>query len=96
MTQYSLLVHGNARTQPTAEDWDAFLAEARQSGLFSGGSAMGKRVVLGDIKTAKSCDHIAGYMRFDTDDEQKLLALLNHHPVVRHGGSVALYELPRT
>ncbi len=96
MTQYILLIQGNAKTKPSAEEWNQFFTAARQSGLFEGGSAMGKRAVLGDAQSAKSSDHIVGYMRFDAEDKQELLNLLKQHPVVMHGGSVELCELPKS
>jgi hypothetical protein len=96
MTQYILLIHGNEKTTPIPEEWDQFFTAARESGLFAGGSAVGKRIVLGDTQTAKSSDHIVGYMRFDAEDQQKLLDLLKRHPVVMHGGSVELCELPES
>lgn len=96
MTQYILLIHGNAKTKSSSAEWDQFFAAARQSGMFEGGSAMGQRVVLGDTQSAKASDHIVGYMRFDADDKQKLLGLLERHPVVKHGGSVELCELPKS
>jgi len=96
MTQYILFIQGNAKTKSTPEEWDQFFTAARQSGLFEGGSAIGKRVVVGDTLTAKSTDHITGYMRFDAEDRQKLLDLLKRHPVVIHGGSVVLCEMPKS
>jgi hypothetical protein len=96
MTQYILLIQGNAKSESTAEEWDQFFAAAQESGLFRGGSAIGDRVVVGDTQTAKSSEHITGYMRFDSDDKQKVLDLLKRHPVVLHGGSVELCELPKS
>lgn len=96
MTQYILLIHDNAKTEPTAAQWDQFFAAAGQSGLFEGGSAIGKRVILGDTLSAKSSDHLVGFMRFNADDKQKLLDLLQSHPVVLHGGSVELCEMPES
>ena len=96
MTQYILLIQGNEKTKPTTQEWDQFFTAARQSGLFAGGSAVGQRVVLGDTQSAKSIDHIVGYMRFDAEDKQKLLDLLKLHPVVIHGGSVELCEMPKS
>jgi hypothetical protein len=92
--QYLLLIHNNAKTPSTGAEWEQFFAAARQSGLFQGGSEIGKREVLGDTQSAKSSAHIVGYMRFDADDKQKLLDLLKRHPVVLHEGSVELCELP--
>lgn len=96
MTQYLLLIHDNTTSDTTGADWDLFISAARQSGLFQGGSALGERVVIGDARTAKSTEHIAGYMRFDSDDRQKILDLLQQHPVVLRGGSVELCEMPKT
>ena len=35
-------------------------------------------------------------MRFDAEDRAKLLELLKQHPVVLHGGSVELCEMPKS
>jgi hypothetical protein len=35
-------------------------------------------------------------MRFDSEDKEKLLALVNQHPVILHGGTVELCELPKS
>jgi hypothetical protein len=96
MTQYILFIHGNTKTNPTPREWDQFFAAAHQSGLFKGGSEIGKRIILGDTQTAHPSQHIVGYMRFDADNKQKLLDLLQQHPVVIHGGSVELCEMPKS
>lgn len=96
MTQYILFIHGNETSKPAAEEWDDFFAAARLSGLFEGGSEIGSRIVLGNSRPAKSSEHIIGYMRFDAEDRQTLLKLLEKHPVVLHGGTVELCELPKS
>lgn len=96
MTQFILLIHGNAKTVASPDEWNHFFTEAKESGLFEGGSAIGDRIIIGDTQSAKSSGHIVGYMRFDSDDKQKLIALVKRHPVVAHGGSVELCELPKT
>jgi hypothetical protein len=96
MTQYLLLIQNNETTPTTAEEWERFLAAATASGMFRGGSEIGDRMVLGNTRTAVPSAHLAGYMRFDADDRQKLLGLLQLHPVIVHGGSVELCELPRS
>jgi hypothetical protein len=96
MTQYILLIQGNLKSDSTPEEWEVFFTSARQSGLFKGGSEIGKRMVIGDVHSAKSTDHIVGFMRFDSDDRQKILDLLEKHPVVLHGGSVELCEMPNS
>ncbi len=96
MTQYILFIHDNTESDPTLKEWGEFLDAARKSGLFKGGSAIGERITIGNAETAKSSDHIGGYMRFDAEDRQEVLALLQTHPVVVHGGSVELCEMPRS
>lgn len=96
MTQYILFIHGNTTTTPTEKDWDQFFVLAKASGLFQGGSEIGRRMFIGDTKNARSSDHIEGYMRFDADDRQLVLDLLARHPVVLHGGTVELCEMPRS
>lgn len=96
MPQYILLIQNNANTASTPAEWNAFFAAAQASGLFRGGSAIGRRVILGDASQAQSTDHLVGYMRFDADDKQPLLALLKQHPVILHGGSAELCELPES
>ena len=96
MTQYLVLIQNNTTSPTTPAEWDHFLAVAKASGLFKGGSALGDRTVVGDTQSAKSTKHLGGYMRFDSDDRAKILELLQQHPVVLHGGSVELCEMPRT
>jgi len=96
MNEYILLIQGNEKTATTAEEWDAFLAVARASGAFRGGSEIGRREMLGDRRSGLSTDHVVGFMRFETTDPQALRELLQQHPVVRHGGTVELCELPKS
>ncbi len=93
MNEYILLIQGNEKTATTVEEWDCFFTLARASGAFRDGSEIGQREMIGDKQTALASDHIVGYMRFDSDDKQMLLELLQKHPVVLHGGSVELCEL---
>ncbi len=93
--QYLLLIQNNAISEIPGDEWGAFFEKARAGGMFQGGSALGSRVVVG-AASAKSTAHIAGYMRFDATDRQQILDLLADHPVVRHGGSVELCEMPKS
>jgi hypothetical protein len=96
MTQYILLIQGNTKSEPTAGEWNQFFTVAQQSGLFKGGSAIGHRSYFGNVETAKPSSHIVGFMRFDSADKQQLLDLLKKHPVVVHGGTVELCEMPKS
>ncbi len=96
MTQYILLIQDNVKSDPTPEEWHAFFRAAQQSGCFLGGSEIGVRTVVGDPESARPTEHIAGFMRFDCDEREKILDLLEKHPVVMHGGSVVLCEMPKS
>jgi hypothetical protein len=96
MTEYILLIHGNEKTPTTADEWDRFFAAARASGAFRGGSEIGAREIVGDGTPVRSSERIVGYLRFDSGDKAKLRELLQQHPVVLHGGSVELCELPKS
>lgn len=92
--QYLLLIHSDTTSAPAPREWEEFIERAKVSGTFRGGSAIGKKQFVGNTVAANSSDHIAGFMRFDGDDKQRILELLNEHPVVRHGGTVELCEMP--
>lgn len=96
MAQYILLIHGNVKNPVPEGEWDQFFEAARESGLFRGGSEIGQRILIGDSESVSSTDHIAGYMRFDCENRQEILDLLELHPVVVHGGTVELCELPES
>lgn len=96
MTQYILLVQNKLKSPSTPDEWDVFFAAAKESGLFRGGSEIGSRTVLGNTASARPTDHIVAYMRFDSDDKQQILDLLEKHPVIIHGGSAELCELPQS
>ncbi len=96
MSHYLLLIHGNAKTEPSPEEWESFFQAAQESGLFRGGSEIGTREILGENRDATLSDHLAGYMRFDAGDKQQLLDLLQTHPHVVHGGTIELCHLPES
>lgn len=101
--QYLLLIYNDADSVADAEEWQAFFTHARASGLFVGGSELVEHRVIGNA--AVVTNNVAGYMRFDTaddagrelaSDKEALLQLLTRHPVVAHGGTVQLLEMPRS
>ena len=96
MTQYILLIQNNLKSDSSSEEWEAFFTAAKRSGLLKGGSEIGERMIIGDTQTAKPTDHIVGYMRFDAENKQAILDLLEKHPVVIHGGSAELCEMPKS
>ena len=65
------------------------------AGLFSGGSAMGKRWTIGKPADTLS-DGLVGYMRFDAENIEDLLELLEDHPIIRGGGTIEICEIPKS
>ena len=94
--EYITFMHNNVDTEPTEVEWDQFFDLAKKSGLFHGGSALGKRSTIGKKEVPDSTNKLGGYMRFDADTLDELTALLEHHPIVTHGGTVEICELPKT
>jgi hypothetical protein len=94
--EYIAFIHGNGDTTPSRDEWDHFVAVASRSGLFRGGSAIGKRSTIGAKDVPDTTQHVGGYMRFDADSLGDLNDLLTQHPVVVHGGTIEICELPKT
>jgi len=94
--EYIAFMHGNTDTTPSRNEWDHFVALAGRSGLFRGGSAIGRRWMIGAKDVPDTTQHVGGYMRFDSDSLDELNDLLNQHPVVVHGGTIEICELPKT
>ena len=96
MPQYFLLIHGNAASAPTSDEWCRSFGVAQQSGTFRGGSEIGKKLRIGNADSPRSSDHILGFIRFDAEEKQTILNLLQEHPIVWHRGTVELCEMPES
>lgn len=73
-------------------DWDAYIMRLRGTGMFRGGSVLGKGVCV-----KKGCRDgpciVRGFMRFEADTIDEVRALLEGNPVYEAGGEVELLEL---
>ena len=94
--EYITFMHGNSDTSTSKDEWSKFFELANQSGLFRGGSAIGKRTIVGQKNVPDTTEHVKGYMRFDADSKDDLIQLLRKHPVAMHGGTIEVCELPKT
>ncbi len=94
--EYILLIHNNADNPETEEQWNEFFTAANDSGMFNGGSEISPGIQLGSKKVKSATDTVAGYMRFETNDINKLHQLLELHPVKIQGGTLELCETPKT
>lgn len=94
--QYIALIHRNTDTTPTAAEWNCFFELAAETGLFKGGSAIGTRHTVGRKTVPDTTRDVGGFMRFDSEDLSKLNELLQRHPVIKHGGTIELCEMPES
>lgn len=94
--QYIAFIRANPESTISSEEWGRFIRTASEAGVFKGGSELGQRHALGDAAVPDSTNTIDGFMRFDSDDLAQLLALLESHPCLLHGGTIELREMPQT
>lgn len=94
--EYILLIHNNTDTQPTQKEWQQFFSLANKSDLFRGGSALGKRIQLGNKDLENITKSVVGYMLFESSNIDAIKTLLREHPVYKKGGTLELCECPRT
>lgn len=94
--EYILFIYNNTDSATTKEQWDTFFTEANKSGIFLGGSEIANHTVMGNKSVEDITNEIGGFMRFESEDKSKILALLEIHPVVIQGGTVELCEMPKT
>jgi len=71
--QHILLIHGNTSSPTSPSEWITFTERAQASGTFRGGSEIGKRRIPGRSEGVSSTAHLDGYMRFDAENEQKII-----------------------
>ena len=94
--EYILFIHKNAQTEIPGKEWGAFFKEAAASGIFQGGSEIGKRIQLGERSVEDITNSIGGFMRFEAENLESVKTLLRKHPVLINGGTLELCEMPKT
>lgn len=94
--EYILFIHNNVEQPTTEKQWADFLEAANESGLFIGGSEISPAVQIGSKQVPATTESVVGYMRFETDDLNKLKQLLELHPVRIQGGTLELCETPKS
>mgnify|MGYP000162112815 CR=1 FL=1 len=94
--QYIAFIHSNHESTIRPDEWERFIKLARNAGMFQGGSELGERHAIGATNVPDSTKVIDGFMRFDSDNLPHLLALLDSHPCIQHGGTIELREMPNS
>jgi hypothetical protein len=99
MTDYILLMHNDSTDSVAANDpvaWNDYFTLLQKTGLFDGGSSIGKGLVLRkSAQPAAGSDHLCGYIRVRAASFEQAQSFLSGNPVYEAGGTVELRELPR-
>ncbi len=97
MNDYIFLVHDDATSAISDDDWGAYLARLRSVGVFQGGSAIGGGACVRKAERAPPLSaQISGFIRVTAQDLAQAKILLAGTPVYEAGGTVEIRELPRT
>jgi len=94
--EYILFIHNNTDAVTTEDQWQSFFTAAKNSGVFQGGSEISNQYQIGKKTVQQITNNISGVMRFKSDDKNKILALLEKHPVIIQGGTLELCEMPKS
>jgi hypothetical protein len=94
--QYIALIHKDSDTAPGSDEWNCFFKTAAETGMFKGGSEISNRHIVGHKEVPDTTKSVGGFMRFDSADRDRLLTLLKAHPVIKHGGTIELCEMPES
>ena len=94
--EYVVFIHNNTDTNTKEEQWESFFNAARESGVFNGGSEIANQFQIGNKPVQKITSSIVGIMCFESESKNKILKLLEQHPVIMQGGTLELCEMPKT
>jgi hypothetical protein len=99
MNGYILLMHSDSRDPAAANDpvaWDNYFTLLQKSGLFDGGSAIGKGLAFHKTgQPGAGSEHLSGYIRLRAASLAQAQSFLPGNPVYDAGGTVEIRELPR-
>jgi hypothetical protein len=96
MADFILLMHDDAPSRTSDDDWANYFKILRASGAFEGGSAIGDGVCARkDGASRPIAKHITGYIRVTARDLADAKRFLKGNPVYEAGGTIEIRELPR-
>lgn len=96
MNDYLLLMHADATSNTTADQWQPYIASLREAGAFVGGSSFGAREptrkngITGTIGAS-----LAGYIHVRAANIGAAKALVPGNPDYESGATVEVVELIR-
>jgi hypothetical protein len=96
MPEYIVFMH-NDLVADEQNDWDAYLDHLKQSGIFEGGSEIGRGICVRKNGSAPPItEHLVGYLRVRANSIEDVKSVLTGNPHFEAGGTVEIRELPRS
>ncbi len=99
MNDYILLMHSDSTDSAAANDavaWDSYFILLQKSGLFEGGSSIGRGFTFRKTEEpGASSEHFSGYIRIRATSFAQAQSFLSGNPIYEAGGTVEIRELPR-
>lgn len=99
MKDYIILMHNDSSNSAIANDekgWGNYFKLLQKSGLFEGGSEIGKGVAIRKSgKVGSSSDHLSGFIRIRANHLEHAKEFLVGNPIYEGGGTVEIRELPQ-
>jgi hypothetical protein len=95
MNDYIFFMHNDAPTSSEA-GWQEYFAKLRDSGCFSGGSAIGEGACFKKNGSSPPiASQLTGYIRIKAASMAEAQRFLDGNPVYEAGGTVEIRALPR-
>jgi hypothetical protein len=92
-----MLMHNDVESQTQPQEWDHYISRLRSSGSFGGGSSIGKGIGFKKGTASEAISHwLGGYMILTAETLDDAKALVEGNPVLLHGGTVEVRDLPRS
>jgi hypothetical protein len=96
MIDYIFFMHDDAPGGTDAE-WERYLSRLRDSGHFTGGSAIGAGICVNKQGASPPISaRLTGYIRVQAESLDDARRFLEGNPVYEAGGTVEIRELPRS
>lgn len=88
MAEFMMLMKGSGK----AEEWPGYIDKLISSGTFRGGSELANGSCVSKAGSSGECT-VVGFMRFEADSKEQVLALLPGNPVYESGGEIEVLEI---
>ncbi len=99
MADFMMLMLGDRQVpdDSSSEDWASYIDKLIKTGSFRGGSALGNGIAVYDKSNEGSAACTAtGFMRFEAEAIDDVVALLDGNPVYEAGGKIEILEIVKS